>query len=33
MSKIHDLIAEHCPQGVPFMALGEVGTFVRGNGL
>lgn len=33
MSRIDDLIAEHCPAGVPFKALGEVGTFVRGNGL
>lgn len=33
MSRIDDLIAEHCPEGVEFKTLGEVGTFVRGNGL
>ena len=33
MSRIDELIAEHCPAGVPFKPLGEVGTFVRGNGL
>jgi len=33
MSRIDDLIAEHCPDGVPFKSLGEVGTFVRGGGL
>ena len=33
MSSIDRLIAEHCPTGVPFKTLGEVGTFVRGNGL
>lgn len=33
MSRIDDLIAEHCPDGVEFKALGEVGEFVRGNGL
>lgn len=33
MSMIAGLIAEHCPAGVPFKALGEVGTFVRGGGL
>ncbi|MDF2090833.1 restriction endonuclease subunit S [Knoellia sp. 3-2P3] len=33
MSRIDDLIAEHCPAGVPFKALGEVGTLVRGSGL
>ncbi|MTB73128.1 hypothetical protein GGG17_14380 [Arsenicicoccus sp. MKL-02] len=33
MSTIDELIAEHCPAGVPFKTLGEVGTFVRGNGL
>lgn len=31
MSRIDDLIAEHCPDGVQFKALGEVGTFVRGK--
>ncbi len=33
MSRIDDLIAEHCPAGVPFKPLGEVGTFVRGSDL
>lgn len=33
MSRVDDLIAEHCPAGVPFKTLGEVGRFVRGNGL
>jgi type I restriction enzyme S subunit len=33
MSRIQDLIAEHCPQGVPVKKLGDIGTFVRGTGL
>ncbi len=33
MSRIDDLIPEHCPDGVEFRALGEVGEFIRGNGL
>ncbi|MGK2880133.1 MAG: restriction endonuclease subunit S [Mycobacterium sp.] len=33
MSRIDDLIAEHCPAGVEFKTLGEVGEFIRGNGL
>src|SRR3954449_12236928 len=33
MSRIDDLIADHCPTGVEFKALSEVGEFVRGNGL
>lgn len=33
MSRIDDLIAEHCPDGVEFKTLGEVGEFIRGNGL
>ena len=33
MSRIDSLIAEHCPSGVPVHALGDVGEFVRGNGL
>lgn len=33
MSRIDDLIAEHCPAGVEFKTLSEVGEFVRGNGL
>lgn len=33
MSRIDDLIAEMCPGGVEFKTLGDVGTFVRGNGL
>lgn len=33
MSRIDDLIAENCPDGVPVKMLGEVGTFIRGNGM
>ena len=33
MSRIDDLISELCPQGVEFMTLGDVGVFIRGNGL
>jgi type I restriction enzyme S subunit len=33
LSRIGDLIAEHCSNGVEVRALGEVGEFVRGNGL
>ncbi len=33
MSKIDDLIAERCPDGVEFQPLGGVGEFIRGNGL
>ncbi len=32
VSRIDDLIAELCPDGVEFKTLGEVGTFIRGNG-
>ena len=33
MSRIDNLIAEHCPHGVAHQPLGAVGEFVRGNGL
>lgn len=33
MSRIDELIAELCPEGVGFKTLGEVGEFIRGNGL
>jgi type I restriction enzyme S subunit len=33
VSRIDDLIAEACPEGVPLKPLGEVGAFIRGNGL
>lgn len=33
MSRIDDLIAEYCPDGVSVRKLGDVGTFVRGSGL
>ena len=33
MSRIDDLIARLCPQGVGVQPLGEVGEFLRGNGL
>lgn len=31
MSRIDELIAEHCPDGVEFKALGEIAELVRGN--
>ena len=31
MSRIGDLIAEQCPDGVTFKELGEVGEFIRGR--
>ena len=33
MSRLADLIAELCPDGVEYRALGDVGAFVRGGGL
>lgn len=30
MSRIDDLIAHHCPSGVPFRSLGDVAQYVRG---
>ena len=33
MSKLETLIKEHCPNGVEYKALGELGELVRGNGL
>jgi len=33
MSRIDDLIHELCPGGVDWQTLGQLGTFVRGNGL
>ena len=33
MSRINELIETHCPDGVAHQALGDIGTFVRGNGL
>jgi type I restriction enzyme, S subunit len=33
MSNINRLIKEHCPNGVDFRTLGEIGQFVRGNGM
>jgi type I restriction enzyme S subunit len=33
VSRIDDLISEHCPEGVEFKPLGQVGQFIRGNGL
>lgn len=33
MSRVEDLIAELCPEGIPRKALAEVGEFVRGGGL
>jgi len=31
MSRLHDLIARHCPDGVPHKALGQIGEFRRGR--
>ncbi|WP_137656667.1 restriction endonuclease subunit S [Bifidobacterium moukalabense] len=33
MSRIDELIAEYCPDGVERKALGDLGEFVRGNGI
>lgn len=33
MSKIDDLIQQLCPNGVEFKTLGDVGDFIRGNGM
>ena len=33
MSKLKELIERLCPEGVEYKALGELGTFERGNGL
>lgn len=33
MSQIDELIAEYCPAGVDHKTLGDVGEFIRGNGL
>ena len=33
MTRIGELIARSCPNGVNFKKLGEIGRFIRGNGL
>ena len=33
MSRIDDLIAEYCPDGVKHQTLDEIGEFIRGNGI
>ena len=33
MSRLDELIAELCPDGVEYKTLGEIGTFIRGSGL
>lgn len=33
MSRLEELIAELCPDGVEYKTLGEIGTMIRGNGL
>ena len=33
MSEISDMIQRLCPDGVEYRKLGEVGTFIRGNGI
>ena len=33
MGEISDMIQRLCPDGEEYRKLGEVGTFIRGNGL
>ena len=33
MSRIDELIAELCPDGVEYRKLGDIGTFTRGSGI
>ena len=33
MSRLEELIAQHCPEGVEYKTLGEIATIIRGNGL
>jgi type I restriction enzyme S subunit len=33
MIKLEQLIAELCPNGVPYKTFGEIGAITRGNGL
>ncbi len=33
MNSIDQLIRKHCPNGVEFKTLGEIGQFLRGNGM
>lgn len=33
MSRLEELVAELCPDGVEYRSLGEIGTMVRGSGL
>jgi type I restriction enzyme S subunit len=33
VSRIDDLIQRHCPEGVEYRAIGDVGQLVRGNGM
>jgi type I restriction enzyme S subunit len=33
VSRINDLITDLCPDGVPFRAIGDIATLVRGNGM
>src|SRR6218665_2780519 len=33
MSRIDELIAELCPEGVEYKAIGDFGELVRGNGM
>ncbi|HBN94971.1 MAG TPA: restriction endonuclease, partial [Firmicutes bacterium] len=33
MNKLEQLIAELCPDGVEYKALGDIGTLTRGSGL
>ena len=33
MSRIDDLLRQHCPNGIEFRPIGEIGELVRGNGM
>ena len=33
MSRIDELITEYCPEGITYMSLGDIGEFIRGNGI
>ena len=32
MSRIDEMLAELCPDGVEYRRLGEIGSFIRGSG-
>lgn len=33
MNRIDEMLRDLCPDGVEYRRLGEVGTFIRGNGI